>query len=182
MWSPLPSGVLPVRAAVPCGAAEVDTIIRLVTELRPRPVSVVVGTAADPLSRANGDRLGAAWTARGGVVLDTVSWPERAASWLRPARRFAGPGPDAWLVAATPAGWVGLGRRLAYSTDWSARRTVATAALADSVLIAAGGPDTFDGLRGAYTDGGSWEISRTLLVRRTPGNPWRPRLSSRADR
>ncbi len=32
-----------------------------------------------------------AWTATGGDKLNTVDWPESAASWLRPARRFAAP-------------------------------------------------------------------------------------------
>jgi hypothetical protein len=57
-----------------------------------------------------------------------------------------------------------MGRRLAHSTEWSPQRTIATAALADPMLIAAGGPDTFDGLRGANADGRAWRISRTLLL------------------
>jgi hypothetical protein len=129
--------------------------------LWPRWRSVVVGAAADPVSRANAALLAAAWP---GEVLDIVVWPEVAASWLRQARRFTAPAPDAWLVTGTPAGWVGMGCRLAHSTSWSPRRTVATAALADPVVIAAAGPDTFDGLRGTYPDGQTWEISRTLIL------------------
>ena len=129
--------------------------------MTPRPVRIVLGAAADPISRANARLLASEWP---GEVCATVEWPETAASWLRQARRFTAPAPDAWLVTGTPAGWVGMGRRLAYSTNWSAARTVATAGLAGPLLIAAGGVDTFDGLRGAYPDGTLWAISRTLLV------------------
>jgi hypothetical protein len=164
-YSPLPR--IPVRSPLttsPCTAAEVDTLVWLLRTMRPRPVSVVIGTAADAVSRANAACIGDAWAEHGGLVLDTVTWPETAASWLRHASRFAGSEPDVWIVSATPAGWVGMGRRLAYSTNWSPRRTIASAALADPALIAAGGLDTFDGLRGAHADGRTWEITRTLFV------------------
>lgn len=161
-YSPLPRVPVPTRTGVACGPTEITAVIGLLHTMRPRPVSVVIGTATDAVSRANGTLLAEAWSSHG-VVLDTVTWPEKAASWLRHAHRFAGPEPDAWIVTATPAGWVGMGRRLVYSTGWSPRRTVATAALADPALIAAGGVGTFDGLRGTHTDGRTWEITRTLL-------------------
>jgi hypothetical protein len=41
---------------------------------------------------------------------------------------------------------------------------VATASLADPVIIAGGGIGTFDGLRGAHRDGSTWRITRTLLI------------------
>lgn len=162
-YSPLPRTPVPVSTGIACGAAELTALLGLLHAMRPRPVSVVIGTAADAVSRTNGTRLAEAWESHG-VVLDTVTWPETAASWLRHARRFAGPAPDAWIVTATPAGWVGMGRRLAYSTGWSARRTVGIAALAHPTLITAGGAATFDGLRGTHTDGRTWEITRTLLI------------------
>jgi hypothetical protein len=120
--------------------------------LWPRWRSVVIGSAADPVSRANAALLAAAWP---GEVLDTVVWPEVAASWLRQARRLTAPGPDAWLVTGTPAGWVAMGRRLAHSTDWSARRTVATSGLADPAVHA---DPAFAGLRGTHPDGRTWEV------------------------
>ncbi|SEO44002.1 hypothetical protein SAMN04489732_10125 [Amycolatopsis saalfeldensis] len=134
--------------------------------MRPAPVSAVVGTASDAISRANGELLAAAWAEDGGTVLATVRWPETAASWLRPARRFAAPEPDVWLVAATVPGWAAMGRRLVTSTAWSPARTFATTPLADPELIALGGIGTFDGLRGAYPDGRLWTVQRTLL------RPW----------
>jgi hypothetical protein len=120
--------------------AELDAMVRLVGRAR----HVVIGTAADPASRADGARIAAAW---GGLVLATVTWPETAASWLGQARRFAAPDPEVWVVCATPAGWAGMTRRLA-PTSWSPHRTVASAALE-------GFPPP--GLRGARADGTTWE-------------------------
>ncbi|MDQ7807925.1 hypothetical protein Q5425_29665 [Amycolatopsis sp. A133] len=124
-------------------AAELEAVLRLLGPAR----HIVIGTAADPASRAAGERIAEAW---GGLVLATVTWPETAASWLRQARRFAAPNPDAWVVSATPAGWAGMTRRLLLSTSWSPRRTVLTAALAGFSL---------PGLRGAHADGTTWENS-----------------------
>jgi len=104
---------------------------------------IVIGT--DVSSRADGEQIAAAW---GGMVLATVTWPGTAASWLRQARRFAAPDPDAWVVSATPAGWAGMARRLLLSTSWSPHRTFATSALAGFPL---------PGLRGTHVDGTTWE-------------------------
>jgi hypothetical protein len=121
--------------------AELEALVKVLGGAR----HAVIGTAADPASRADGARIAAAW---GGPDLATVTWPETAASWLRQARRFAAPDPDIWVVAATPAGWAGMTRRLLMSTGWSPHRTVVTAALTDSRL---------PGLRGVRADGTTWE-------------------------
>jgi CelD/BcsL family acetyltransferase involved in cellulose biosynthesis len=121
--------------------AELEAVVRLVGRAR----HVVIGTAADPASRAAGARIASAW---GGLVLATVTWPETAASWLRQARRFAAPDPDVWVVSATPAGWAGMARRLSMSTSWSPHRTILTAALADFRM---------PGVRGVRADGSTWE-------------------------
>jgi hypothetical protein len=164
--SPLPRiAVRPFHPMV-CGDVELDTVLRLVRGIRPRPMSVVIGSSTDEVSRGNAVRVAEAWTEHGGLVLTTVSWPETAASWLRQARRFAAPAPDAWIVTGTPAGWVGMGRRLACSTSWTSRRTIATAGLAVPALVEAGGIGTFDGLRGAHADGRTWEMVGALLVDR----------------
>jgi len=122
-------------------AAELEALVRLIGPAR----HIVIGTATDPVSRADGARIASAW---GGLVLATVTWPETAASWLRQARRFAAPEPDIWVVSATPAGWAGMARRLTMSTSWSPHRTILTAALADFRL---------PGVRGAQADGSTWE-------------------------
>ncbi|MEA5363264.1 hypothetical protein VA596_27285 [Amycolatopsis sp., V23-08] len=120
---------------------ELKAVMRMLGKAR----HIVIGTAADTVSRADGERIAEAW---GGLVLATVTWPETAASWLRQARRFAAPDPDVWVVSATPAGWAGMARRLAASTSWSPYRTVVTAALEECPL---------PGLRGVRADGSSWE-------------------------
>ncbi|MEC3978505.1 hypothetical protein [Amycolatopsis sp. H20-H5] len=66
------------------------------------------------------------WEAAGGVVLDVVDWPERAASWLRQARRFTAGGPDAWVVCGGGPGWDGLRGRL--PPGWAPERTYFLAA------------------------------------------------------
>jgi hypothetical protein len=121
--------------------AELEALLKLIGGAR----HIVIGTATDPASRADSERIAATW---GGLVLAKVTWPETAASWLRQARRFAAPDPDIWVVSATPASWAGMTRRLQMSTSWSPHRTVVTAALANSRL---------PGVRGARADGTTWE-------------------------
>ncbi|MEU8634048.1 hypothetical protein AB0C38_17875 [Amycolatopsis sp. NPDC048633] len=121
--------------------AELEALVKLIGGAR----HIVIGTAADPASRADGERIADAW---GDLVLATVTWPETAASWLRQAQRFAAPDPDIWVVSATPAGWAGMTRRLQMSTSWSPHRTVVTAALAEVRQ---------PGVRGARADGTTWE-------------------------
>lgn len=121
--------------------AELEALVKLIGPAR----HIVLGTATDPASRADGERIAEAW---GGLVLATVTWPETAASWLRQARRFAAPDPDVWVVSATPAGWAGMARRLLRSTSWRPDRTVVTSKSADVRL---------PGIRGARADGTTWE-------------------------
>ncbi|MEV4052319.1 hypothetical protein AB0J55_14145 [Amycolatopsis sp. NPDC049688] len=122
-------------------SAELEALVELIGRAR----HIVLGTAASPAARADGERIAAAW---GGLVLATVTWPETAASWLRQARRFAAPEPDVWVVSATPAGWAGMARRLRLSTSWSPHRTLLTSALANFPV---------PGLRGTRADGTTWE-------------------------
>lgn len=169
MESAEPSGRSPgprapaVRTS-PLTAAELDAVLRLLTTLRPRPRSLVVGSSRDEVSREAARLLAAQWESAGGTVLDIVNWPEDAASWLRQARRFAAGPPDAWAVTGQSAGWARMGRRLALSTCWDPARTVATSSLAREGLITLGGAGTFEGLRGAHRDGGAWEVGRTPLT------------------
>ena len=121
--------------------AELEALVKLIGPAR----HIVLGTATDPASRADGERIAEAW---GGLVLATVTWPETAASWLRQARRFAAPDPDVWVVSATPAGWAGMTGRLLRSTSWRPDRTVVTSKSADIRL---------PGIRGARADGTTWE-------------------------
>lgn len=151
------------KAMASLGEAELAAVLRL---LRPA-VSVVIGSSRDASARAAADTLARAWTDRGGDVLDIVDWPERAASWLRQARRFAVHAPDAWVVTGRVGGWLQMGRRLAQSTDWTPNRTIATSGLASEELAA---DSRFDGLRGATGDGGTWQITGHTLVRHPRGS------------
>lgn len=103
--------------------AELAALVTLVTRSGAR--TVVIGHSRDSASAAAASAFATAWRSRGGEVLDTVTWPERAASWLRPARRLAAPAPDAWVIAAAPLGWAQMTRRLVHSTPWIPSRTFA---------------------------------------------------------
>lgn len=141
---------------------ELVVVLRLLAALRPRAESIVIGSSRDMASRETAGAIARAWTEHDGEVLDTVDWPEEAASWLRQARRFTAHAPDAWVVVGQVPGWVQMGRRLLASTGWEPARTIATSSLADTALAA------FEGLRGAHTDGGIWEIRDSQLISHAP--------------
>jgi len=101
-----------------------------------------------------------AWGGDVGVV---VSWPATAASWLRPAQRFAAGAPDMWVVADTAAGWPGFGARLVETASWDPARTVAFAGLADPSLPHEAGRAATEGMCGAFADGGYWWFAGGLL-------------------
>ncbi|MEV7730033.1 hypothetical protein AB0P15_35770 [Streptomyces sp. NPDC087917] len=139
-------------------AAELGALTGLLTAPDARIDSVVCGHSRDAESVAAAEAFAGVWEARGGRVVAVVDWPETAASWLRAARRFTAQAPDAWVVAAAPVGFVQLGRRLRYSTDWDPARTYAFGSLCDPRLPALAGPGILSGLRGAGPDGGTWEV------------------------
>ena len=59
-------------------------------------------------------------------------------------------------VPDTPAGWAGIGPRLADTGRWRADRTVAFPGLDDPALPVAAGLPAGTGLRGVTTDGRTW--------------------------
>ncbi len=123
---------------------------------RPRTIVIGHGRDAAPVAEA----FARAWP---GIVLDVVSWPEEAASWLRQARRFTAGEPDAWVVAGAPRGWAGMSERLRRSTGWDPARTYGFAATAGAVALAP--PGTLEGMRGADHDGNTWRIGRNVIFR-----------------
>ncbi|MDR8412474.1 hypothetical protein MTP10_27565 [Nonomuraea sp. 3-1Str] len=155
-----------VAAAAPAGhtAAELATLIDLLAARRPRVEAVTLGHGRDPASTAAVQAFAHAWRARGGAVLTVVSWPETAASWLRPARRFAAGDPDAWVVAGAALGWAQMSRRLRHSTTWDPARTFAFASIGGTDIVRLAGPGTLDGLRGAAADGGTWRLGRHSIT------------------
>ncbi|HWD06171.1 MAG TPA: hypothetical protein VG674_27395 [Amycolatopsis sp.] len=90
---------------------------------RRHAVTVTFGCSRDALSFQDTKRLALDWTALRGVVVDLVTWPDTAASWLRQARRFTAHGPDASVVVSTPPGWAGMTARLG-ALPWDADRTI----------------------------------------------------------
>ncbi|MEV5572354.1 hypothetical protein AB0L06_20100 [Spirillospora sp. NPDC052269] len=164
--SPLIRTVEPTVPPTPHTDAELATLITLLTRLVSRTGLLSVGHSRDEASREAARAVADAWTERGGRVLTVVSWPEEAASWLRPAARLTTPRPDAWVMAAALPGFAQLARRLRHSTDWDPARTFAFASLQDARLPALAGPGVLDGLRGATADGGTWDVDdRRVTVR-----------------
>ncbi|GAA1914312.1 hypothetical protein GCM10009837_43790 [Streptomyces durmitorensis] len=153
-----PAAAADLPAPAPHTAAELTALIGLLTLPKARIGTVAIGHSRDAASRDAAEAFAAAWTARGGTVLTTVSWPETAASWLRPAHRLAAQIPDAWVMAAAPLGLAQLARRLRHSTDWDPARTYAFASLQDSRVPALAGDDVLHGLRGATADGDTWHV------------------------
>ncbi|MFW5417919.1 ABC transporter substrate-binding protein [Nocardiopsis sp. CNT-189] len=140
----------------PATGAELAALVGLAARTGAR--SVVLGSGRDQAARESAARFARAWEEAGGAVLDTVSWPEEAASWLRQARRLTCPEPDLWVLGGAAAGLAQMIRRLAWSTPWTPRRTLALGAAA----VRAGrlaGADLAEGMRGAHPDGALWRIT-----------------------
>jgi hypothetical protein len=97
-------------------------------------------------------------------VLDVVTWPEEAASWLRQATRFAAANPDLWVMAGPPGGWAQMTRRLLWSTSWEPGRTIAFAALGTERAVGLVGAGNLPGLTGATAWGGTWAVRDGQLM------------------
>lgn len=86
--------------------------------------AVVIGHSRDEPGRRAAHLLGELLTARDVEVRDIVDWPEQAASWLRPARRFTAPSPDRWAVLLSGHhGWERMQLRLR-DLPWTPGNTV----------------------------------------------------------
>jgi hypothetical protein len=133
--------------------------------------SVTIGHARTAAARSAATAFGHAWTAGGAEVLDIVDWPERAASWLRQARRFTARRPGLWVMAGDPAGWAQMVRRLLWSTDWTPANTIGFASLADPRAVELAGAGDLDGLTGATPAGDTWIVvdHRIRIVAGTGG-------------
>lgn len=136
--------------------AEMNRMTELAQRRGARRVAVGHGRSA-VAARAVAD-FTRRWEARGGIVLDVVTWPEEAASWLRQATRFAAADPDLWVMAGAPRGWAQMTRRLLWSTPWQPGRTLAFAALGTQRAIELVGAHNLPGLAGATADGGTWTV------------------------
>lgn len=137
--------------------AELAALLELLAQERVTAVTLGHGRDADSVAAA--EAFLRAWD---GTVLAVVDWPDEAASWLRQARRFTAVTPDAWVVASTPEGWARMSGRLRQSTGWDPRRTFGFASAAGA--LAAAGPGTLAGMRGAAANGDTWHLGRHLLT------------------
>lgn len=143
--------------------AEAETLVRLARDRGARDIAIGSGRTARAIAAAHS--IESAWDRAGGRTLATVTWPETAASWLRPASRFAAAEPDLWIMTGPVTGWAQMTRRLLWSTRWRPDRTLATAAIGDPRALALVGLANLDGLAGAHADGTSWRVTHGALTR-----------------
>lgn len=120
--------------------------------------SILIGRGRSAVAAAAVTAFARDWEAGGGTVLDVVTWPEEAASWLRQAARFTAADPDLWIMAGTPRGWAQMTRRLLWSTSWQPGRTLAFASLGTQHAIGLVGAYNLQGLAGATANGGTWTV------------------------
>ena len=72
--------------------AELDRVAELA--LRRDASTVTIGHGRSAAATAAASAFARRWEDQGRIVLDVVTWPEEAASWLRQATRFAAANPD----------------------------------------------------------------------------------------
>ena len=148
--------------------AELARLVALLTGAGARTVAVAHGR--QPGSVAAARAFEEAWADAGNTVVAVVDYPERAASWLRAARRLTEADPDAYVAADTPSGFARLARRLAEQSHWEARKTYGFASLASQELLDLAGPSLLDGMTGVSAAGDSWWMMYDLLVHHRDGH------------
>ena len=136
--------------------AELDRVLELALSRKARTVAIGSGRSPSGLEAVRG--FAGRWEAAGGTVLDIVTWPEEAASWLRQATRFAAADPDLWIMTGPPLGWGQMTRRLLWSTPWRPDHTIAFAVIGEPPTIGLVGPCNLTGLSGATVGGGTWTV------------------------
>ncbi|GII59329.1 hypothetical protein Pth03_77180 [Planotetraspora thailandica] len=148
-------------------------------------LTIILGHGRTPDVILAATRFTQRWEEAGGVVLDTITWPESAASWMRQALRFTASEPDLWVMLGPVIGWARMTRRLLSSTPWQPSRTIAAAAVGTADAIGLVGAADLSGMAGATCDGGMWTIScgelvfapvpeTSTLVTPPPGPPGHP--------
>ena len=155
-----------VRRAADAGAEVTEAELDRVTELALRrdARTVTIGHGRSAAATAATSAFARRWEDQGRIVLDVVTWPEEAASWLRQATRFAATNPDLWVMAGPPGGWAQMTRRLLWSTSWDPSRTIAFAALGTDRAIGLVGAGNLSGLTGATARGGTWAVRSSRVV------------------
>jgi hypothetical protein len=147
------------RAAGPENAATEAELNHVAELARRRDArTIAIGRGRSALAAAAVAALARRWEGEGRIVLDIVTWPEEAASWLRQATRFAAADPDLWVMAGPASGWAQMTRRLLWSTPWQPGRTIALADAGRPEAIGLVGAHNLAGLTGATADGRTWAV------------------------
>jgi hypothetical protein len=163
----LPTWAAPDRGAIEATSAELDRMAELAVRRGAHFAAIGRGRCAAAARTA--EHFARRWEAAGRVVLDVVTWPEDAASWLRQATRLANADPDVWIMTGAPRGWAQMTRRLLWSTRWRPERTIVSAALGTERAIGLVGASNLEGLAGATAAGGTWTIAGGRLTRAADG-------------
>ncbi|WP_366592269.1 hypothetical protein [Bacillus subtilis] len=149
---------------------EIDALMTMLMTEKAPIETITIGHGRDNVSKEIASTFADLWEIRGGIggtggcVLDIVDWPEEAASWLRPAKRFANGSSDAWIVTGSLLGWIQMSRRLHKETNWKPEKTFGFSSLADFRMVKYGWETTFEGMKGVLANGGSWKITRGELI------------------
>jgi hypothetical protein len=146
--------------------AELNTMAELARRRDARTIAIGRGRSAP--AAATAAAFARRWEAEGRIVLDIVTWPEEAASWLRQATRFAAADPDLWVMTGPAVGWAQMTRRLLWSTPWQPGRTIAFADLGTRHAVELVGAHNLDGLTGATADGRAWAVRDGQLQATVP--------------
>jgi hypothetical protein len=163
----LPPGVTRHPAWDAPAEAEIERMTELA--LRRGAISVIIGRGRSTGDARAADAFARRWEDRGHVLLDVVTWPEEAASWLRQATRFTAANPDLWIMTGAPFGWAQMTRRLLWSTPWQPGQTLAFACLGNEDAIGLVGAHNLHGLSGATRNGGTWKVCSGTIWTAPPG-------------
>jgi hypothetical protein len=162
--SPLLRAPAHCDADLPVTNAELAGIVELARSRDAR--TIAIGSGRGTCSITNAHAIGTAWERAGGRALETITWPETGASWLRHATRFAAADPDLWVMTGPGTGWAQMTSRLLWSTGWDPARTIVTAGIGDPGTLALVGLCNLEGIAGADTDGTTWLVTSGSVSRR----------------
>ncbi|MEL4082309.1 MULTISPECIES: hypothetical protein [Arthrobacter] len=151
---------------IPIIGAEVRSLVTMA--LSRGATSVTIGSGRDLITRASARTIADAWSTSGHGVAVTIDWPETAASWLRPANRFAAASTDLWIMLGPPLGWAQMTRRLLWSTPWKPSRTLLTGGVSDPRALELVGLHNLTGIAGTTRAGSAWHLSADNRIITTP--------------
>lgn len=147
----------------PSSCAEIAALVDLAASRE--AYRIAIGSGRDTHAAQAAADLASAWTERGRAVAQTLTWPETAASWLRPATRYAGADADLWVMFGPPLGWAQMTRRLLWSTPLKPATILLAGALSDTATLALVGSNNLVGAAGVTRDGQVWRIDDDGVIR-----------------